>query len=329
MKTGGGCRGIPGGAGTHHSPLPPKKHSREEMATVGPAGESCPTAGTTFPGGKARKKGGVHGPAALGVAPHACVHASHLLCPQTLPGRPTVCAAPQHKTCSLSSSPHPEAPAPYQPCGLQGLVLRSRDRAGSAITLTILRGFPWGKVRAMLGAKAHPEATRAGPAALQQPSQPLCRVKPCETHLSSRLVATQTLSITYSGTVSARGQAGAMRGVTKPARAYAFSALGCKPLCRGRVERALHPSRASAPCASTALHLENASRIIHAPAVHRCYIQLRNQLSKLRLSGQRLVWTCSMSLAETEKWEAGPAHAVGQRSSPLQLPLCLKAGKQL
>lgn len=194
--------------------------------------------------------------------------------PHMLASMPVTCSVPRpsledppsvlHPSTRRARCPpahSPEAPAPYQPCGLQGLVLCSRDRAGSAITLTILQGFPWGKVGAMLGAKAHPETTGAGPAALQQPPQPLCRVKPCETHLSSRLVATQPLSITYSGTVSARGQAGAMRGVTKPARAYAFSALGCKPLCRGRAERALHPSRVSAPRASTALHLEDASRI--------------------------------------------------------------------
>lgn len=166
---------------------------------MGLAGGSCPIAGTAFPGGKGGKKGRVHGPAALRVAPHTCIHDGHPLCPQTLPGSPTVRVPPQHKTRSLSSSPSPEAPAPHQPCGLQGLVLRSRDRAGSAITLTTLRGFPQGKVGVMLRARAHTEATGAGPAVLRQPSQPLSWVKPCETHLSSRLVATQTLSISWSG----------------------------------------------------------------------------------------------------------------------------------
>lgn len=151
---------------------------------TGLEGGSCPTTGTAIP-------------AALGVALHACIRAGHPLCPETLPGSPAVRVP--HKMHLLSSSPGLGAPAPHQPRGLQGLILHSRDRAGSAIALTTLRGFPQRKVGVMLRARACVEVTGAGPAALLQPSHPQSCVKPCETHLSSRLVATQTLNISWSG----------------------------------------------------------------------------------------------------------------------------------
>jgi len=166
---------------------------------MGLADGSHPITGTAFPGGKTRKKGSVHGPAALGVALHACVHASHPLCPQTLPRSPTVHVPPQNKMRLLFSSPDPEASAPHQTRGLEGLILHSRDRVGSVIALATLWGFPWGKVRAMLRAKTHAEVNWASAAVFLQPSQPLSWVKPSETHLSSGLVATQTPSIGSSG----------------------------------------------------------------------------------------------------------------------------------
>lgn len=103
---------------------------------MGLAGGSHPTTGTTFPGGKAGKKGTVHGPAAPGVTLHLCQS------PALSPGSPTVCVPPQHKMRLLYSSPGLGAPAPHQPHGLQGLILCSRDRVGSAVTLTTLQGFP-------------------------------------------------------------------------------------------------------------------------------------------------------------------------------------------
>lgn len=117
-----------------------------------------------------------------------------------------------------------------------------------------------------------------------------------------------------------------------PPRAYAFPALGCKPLRRGGAETALRPSRVSTPCASTALLLEDASRVsvLLMPVGTASSFQTSSQSSGSLGNG----WFgptahCRMGLRGTERWEAGPDHAMGQSSSPLRLPLCLKAGEQL